>query len=192
MPERTAVIETPLYRAAIATTGGQVKAWDLHFRGEKPMVLPGTVDTAGWVVKRPGQPARPIAFALSTESIKLDKDTPTGELRMVGEDGFGIRVSQVLRFHADSYVVEHELKVENRHTVAQAVELAQVWSAPAEWPKAQEQFARGAADPRRAPPARLALVSPRVPQPRRWTTRARTGGSASRAGSPRLARTAST
>jgi YidC/Oxa1 family membrane protein insertase len=140
VPERTAVIETPLYRAAIATTGGQVKAWDLHFRGEKPLVLPGTVDTAGWVVKRPGQPARPIAFALSTESIKLDKDTPTGELRMVGEDGFGIRVSQILRFRADSYVVEHELKVENRHTVAQAVELAQVWSAPAEWPKAQEQF----------------------------------------------------
>lgn len=140
VPERTAVIETPLYRAAIATTGGQVKAWDLHFRGEKPMVLPGTVDTAGWVVKRPGQPARPIAFALSTEAIKLDKDTPTGELRMVGEDGFGIRVSQILRFHADSYVVEHELKVENRHTVAQAVELAQMWSAPAEWPKAQEHF----------------------------------------------------
>ncbi len=134
------MIETPLYRASIGTAGGQVKAWDLHFRGEKPLVLPGTVDTAGWVVKRPGQPARPIAFALSTESVKLDKDKPTGELRMVGEDGFGIRVTQVLRFRADTYVVEHELKVENRHTVAQAVELAQVWSAPAEWPKAQEQF----------------------------------------------------
>ena len=104
--------------------GGQVKAWDLHFRGEKPLVLPGTVDNAGWIVRRPGQPPRPIAFALSTESIKLDKDNPTGELRMVGEDGFGIRVSQVLRFRADSYVVEHELKVENRHTVAQGVELA--------------------------------------------------------------------
>jgi YidC/Oxa1 family membrane protein insertase len=141
VPERTAVIETPLYRASIGTSGGQIKAWDLHFRGEKALVLPGTVDTAGWVVKRPGQPPRPIAFALSAESIKLDKDTPTGELRMVGEDGFGIRVSQVLRFRADGYVVEHELKVENRHTVAQAVELAQVWSAPGEWPKAQEQFA---------------------------------------------------
>jgi YidC/Oxa1 family membrane protein insertase len=141
VPERTAVIETPLYRAVVATTGGQVRAWDLHFRGEKPLVLPGTVDNAGWVVRRPGQPPRSIAFALSAESIKLDKDTPTGELRMVGEDGFGIRVSQVLRFRADSYVVEHELKVENRHTVAQGVELAQVWSAPAEWPKDQDQFA---------------------------------------------------
>ena len=141
VPERTAVIETPLYRAVVATTGGQIKAWNLQFRGEKPLVLPGTVEGAGWVVRRPGQPARPIAFALSTESIKLDKDTPNGELRMVGEDGFGLRVSQVLRFRADSYVVEHELRVENRNTVAQGVELAQIWTAPAEWPKDQEQFA---------------------------------------------------
>jgi YidC/Oxa1 family membrane protein insertase len=141
VPERAAMIETPLYRAAVATTGGQVKAWALNFRGEKPMVLPGTVDSAGWVVMRPGQPPRPIAFALSTESIKLDKDNPTGELRMIGEDGFGIRVTELLRFRADTYVVEHELRVENRHTVAQGVELAQIWSAPAEWPKDQEQFA---------------------------------------------------
>jgi YidC/Oxa1 family membrane protein insertase len=140
VPERTAAIETPLYRAVVATTGGQIKAWNLQFRGEKPLVLPGTVDGAGWVVRRPGQPARSIAFALSTESIKLDKDTPSGELRMVGEDGFGLRVSQVLRFRADSYVVEHELRVENRNTVAQGVELAQIWTAPAEWPKDQEQF----------------------------------------------------
>ncbi|MEX2221974.1 MAG: membrane protein insertase YidC [Candidatus Rokuibacteriota bacterium] len=141
VPDRTAIIETPLYRAAVGTAGGQVKAWDLHFRGEKSLVLPGTVDNTGWVVLRPGQAPRPIAFALSTESIKLDKDTPSGELRMVGEDGFGIRVSQVLRFRADSYMVEHELTVENRHGVAQGVELALTWTAPAEWPKDQEQFA---------------------------------------------------
>ena len=29
VPERTAVIETPLYHAAVATTGGQGKAWNL-------------------------------------------------------------------------------------------------------------------------------------------------------------------
>ncbi|MGH7397699.1 MAG: membrane protein insertase YidC [Candidatus Rokuibacteriota bacterium] len=141
VPDGTAIIETPLYRAAIGTAGGRVKAWDLHFRGEKALVLPGTVESAGWVVLRAGQAPRPIAFALSTESIKLDKGTPSGELRMVGEDGFGIRVSQVLRFHADSYVVEHELEVENRHGVAQSVELALTWTAPAEWPQDQEQFA---------------------------------------------------
>ena len=142
VPERTAVIETPLYRAVDrepragrSRPGISTSAARSLWCYRAPWTL------RGWVVERPGQPPRPIAFALSTESIKLDKDTPTGELRMVGEDGFGIRVSQVLRFRADGYVVEHELKVENRHTVAQAVELAQMWSAPAEWPKAQEQFA---------------------------------------------------
>jgi YidC/Oxa1 family membrane protein insertase len=92
-------------------------------------------------VRRSGQPPRPIAFALSSESLKLDKDRPVGELRLVGEDGFGIRVSQVLRFRADSYVVEQDLKIENRHAVPQALDLALSWSAPAEWPKNQEQFA---------------------------------------------------
>jgi YidC/Oxa1 family membrane protein insertase len=140
VPERTAVVETPLYRAAIGSTGGQIKAWELHFRGEKALVLPGVVDNGGWVVRRPGQPPRPIAFALSTGSLKLDKDNPAGEIRMVGEDGFGIRVSQILRFRADSYVVEHELRVENRHAVAQGIELAMTWSGPAEWPKEHEQF----------------------------------------------------
>jgi YidC/Oxa1 family membrane protein insertase len=141
VPERTAVIETPLYRLAVVANGGKVGAWDLHFRGEKAMVLPGTVDNGGWVVRRPGQAPRPIAFALSAESIRLDAGNPSGELRMVGEDGFGVRVSQVLRFRADSYVVERELRVENRHSVAQGVELATSWSAPAEWPKEHEQFA---------------------------------------------------
>jgi YidC/Oxa1 family membrane protein insertase len=140
VPERTAVIETPLYRAAIGSRGGQVKAWDLHFRGEKPLALAGVVDNSGWVVRRAGQPPRPITFALTSESIKLDAGSPVGELRMTGEDGFGVRVTQVLRFRADSYVVEHELKVENRHDVAQAVELAMIWSGPAEWPKEHESF----------------------------------------------------
>jgi YidC/Oxa1 family membrane protein insertase len=143
VPERTAVVETPLYRATVSSVGGQIKGWDLHFRGEKPLALPRVVEHSGWVVKRAGQAPRPIAFALTTDALKVDTANPTGELRMVGEDGFGLRVTQLLRFRADSYVVEQELQVENRHTVAQGVELAMAWSAPAEWPKEHEQFAGG-------------------------------------------------
>ena len=141
VPDRTAVVSTPLYRAAIATSGGRLTQWDLHFRGDKPMVLPGVVENTGWVVRRAGQPLRPIAFALSTESLTLDESNPVGELKMTGEDGFGMRIIQTLRFRADSYVVEHELKVENRHSVAQGLELALTWSAPSDWPKEHEPFA---------------------------------------------------
>ncbi len=141
VPERTVTIETPLYRATIGSVGGQVKGWELHFRGEKAMVLPGTIDNLGLAVLRPGQPPSPISFTPSVETIKLDDAHPTGELRLVGEDGFGVRVTQVIRFRADSYVMDHEISVENRHSVAQTFDVAMGWSAPAEWPKDHETFA---------------------------------------------------
>ena len=141
VPERTVTIETPLYRATIGSVGGQVKSWDLHFRGEKGMVLPGTIDNLGLAVVRAGQSPSPIAFTPSVETIKLDDSHPNGELQLVGEDGFGIRVTQVIRFRADSYVMDHEIQVENRHSVVQTFDVAMGWSAPAEWPKDREGFA---------------------------------------------------
>src|SRR3990170_7655071 len=40
-PERKVTFETPLYSAEVASGGGALEAWNLHFRGEKPMVLKG-------------------------------------------------------------------------------------------------------------------------------------------------------
>jgi YidC/Oxa1 family membrane protein insertase len=139
-PDRIVTVETPLYRAAISSRGGTIQAWDLHFRMEKPMVLPGVVMQRGITVHRPGQPSQPVLFDVSRETLKLDKATPQGELRLVGEDGFGLRVIQTLRFRADDYVVEQQVRVENRHSVAQAVEISLGWTAPAEWPKDHEGF----------------------------------------------------
>ena len=140
VPERTVTIETPLYRATLASVGGQAKSWDLHFRGEKAMLLPGTVDDLGLAVSREGGPPSAIAFTPSVETIKLDESHPAGELKLVGEDGFGIRVTHVMRFRADSYVVDHEIQAENRNSVAQTFDVVMGWSAPAEWPKDREEF----------------------------------------------------
>src|SRR5262245_33121342 len=41
VPERRAVVDTPLYHAVVESTGGRLVAWDLHYRGEKPMIIPG-------------------------------------------------------------------------------------------------------------------------------------------------------
>src|SRR5512143_3774228 len=174
VPERTVTIETPLYRATIGSVGGQVKGWDLHFRGEKAMVLPGTIDNLGLAVLRPGQPPSAIAFTPSVETIKLDDAHPTGELRLVGEDGFGIRVAQVIRFRADSYVMDHEVQVENRHSVAQTFDVAMGWSAPAEWPKDREGFAG----------VRPVYVV-RLPKGSFWPRREHLGGAESHAGDDR-------
>ncbi len=174
VPERTVTIETPLYRATIGSVGGQVKGWDLHFRGEKAMVLPGTIDNLGLALLRPGQPPSPIAFTPSVETIKLDDAHPTGELRLVGEDGFGVRVTQVIRFRSDSYVMDHEIQVENRHSVAQTFDVAMGWSAPAEWPKDHETFAG----------VRPVYVV-RLPKGSFWPRREHLGGAESHAGDDR-------
>ena len=138
---RTIVVQTPLYRAEIGTLGGLIRLWVLDFRGEKPMTLQGVVASEGLRVVRPGQPPRPIAFAADREGLTLGKDNPKGEVTLRGEDGFGLRVTQVLRFAADSYAVQHELRVENAHNVAQRAEIQMGWAAPVEWPKDEEKFA---------------------------------------------------
>jgi len=134
VPERATVVETPLYRAVIVSAGGRVDGWELHYRGDKPMVVPGMLMSRGLSVLRAGQPPRAVPFALSTEKV-----VPTAgggaELTLTGEDGFGLKISETLRFRSDSYVVEHQLKVENRHNVAQSAEVVLAWTAPIEVPK---------------------------------------------------------
>jgi YidC/Oxa1 family membrane protein insertase len=137
-PQRTATVETPLYRAVISSGGGRLQEWVIHYRGEKPMVVFDALGPEGLMVQRAGAQAQAIPFHLSAEHLRLGKDTPSGELRLTGEDGFGLRVTRTLRFRADSYVVEEEITVENRHSVAQSAELALAWTAPVEWPNPEE------------------------------------------------------
>src|SRR5688500_15149184 len=40
VPERTATIDTPLYRAVVSSAGGAFREWLLHYRGDKPLVIP--------------------------------------------------------------------------------------------------------------------------------------------------------
>src|SRR5262249_58547028 len=109
VPERTAVVETPLYRAEVASVGGQVQAWELHYRGQKPMVVPGGLTSHGLVVSRPGQPARPVGFALSTDKLTLSHDAPSGQIVLTGDDGYGLRITETLTFKADSYSVDRQI-----------------------------------------------------------------------------------
>ena len=143
VPERSVVVETPLYRAVIGSAGGAIQAWELRYRGDKPMVLPGVISSQGLTVLTPGQAPRVLAFAITGDSLKLGTERPEGELRLVGDDGFGLRVTQVLRFRADSYVVDREIKIENRHRVPLSAGLALNWTAPVERSKDLEETFKG-------------------------------------------------
>ena len=141
VPERTAEVRSPLYRAQIDSTGGRLGSWELLYRGEKPFVVAGGLMSRGLAVVRAGQPPRAIAFTLSTDKVVLDRTTPSGEIVLTGEDGFGLHVTETVRFRADDYLIDHRLKVENRQKVPQNAELQLAWIAPAEPSKdAPEKF----------------------------------------------------
>ena len=135
VPERTAVVETPLYRAEVASAGGRVQGWELHYRGAKPMAAPGILMSRGLLVNRPGQAPRSVGFTVSTDKVALSAGGGPGELVLTGEDGFGLRITESLVFRPDSYVVDHQLKIENRHRQPQSAEIILAWLGAVELPK---------------------------------------------------------
>jgi YidC/Oxa1 family membrane protein insertase len=129
-PERTARVETPLYRAVISSDGGRLTEWTLHYRGEKSLVEAGELGPRGLILVRPGAGSEVVSLSLSEEAVRLDARKPEGELVMIGEDPYGIRVKQTARFKADDYTVDLTLRLENSRATAQTVEVALPWTAP--------------------------------------------------------------
>src|SRR5262249_321812 len=124
VPERQSVVETPPYRAVLGTLGGGLRRWGWSDGGSKPMVVSGELGPLGLAVAREGTASKPIAFAIAPESLRLAKDTGQGEVKLIGEDGYGLRITDTVRFQSDSYVVEHNITIENKHTVAQSADVS--------------------------------------------------------------------
>jgi hypothetical protein len=135
VPARTARVEAPLYKAHVSSHGGDLSAWELNYRGLKPMIVPGQMGPRGITIERAGQPPLVVDFSLSPESLDLGKAAARGEITLVGDDGFGLRITETLRFRADGYDVERVLRVENRGRAAQTAGIVIGWSAPITWPK---------------------------------------------------------
>jgi len=143
VPERSATIDTPLYRAVVSSGGGAFREWLLHYRGDKPLVVPGLSGPEGLVVERANTPAAPVAFQLSTDKVALARGGGTAELQLVGEDGYGLRITRTLTFHGDNYRIDESIRVENKHAVPQSADLVLAWTAPVEWPKDQPEKFQG-------------------------------------------------
>jgi YidC/Oxa1 family membrane protein insertase len=145
VPDRRATVLTPLYRANVSSQGGRFESWDLDYRGQKPMVVNGELGPRGLAIRHEGEggEARRVGFALSTDAVTLGKDASEAELTLTGEDGFGLAVSETMRFQAQSYVVEHDFKIVNRNTVPQRADVMLTWRAPVEWPKDEVQKFNG-------------------------------------------------
>jgi YidC/Oxa1 family membrane protein insertase len=105
------------------------------------MVVPGLLGPTGLTVERAGAPAQVVPFVPTPEHVELGAEKPQGEIKLTGDDGFGLRFTETLRLRADNYSVEKLVRVENRHSVPQGADLVWTWKTPVEWPKDRpEQF----------------------------------------------------
>jgi YidC/Oxa1 family membrane protein insertase len=153
--ERVTTIETPVYRAAIATRGGTFVEWTLHYRGNKPMVVPGILGSRGLRIERQDVSPGEVALTADTDRLVSGPDRPSVELSLTGQDPYGVRVNERLRFDTRDYRVEIKLKLENRHSVAQNIEVYLPWVALSKWPEGQAEQFLGQR------PTRVVLLSPK-------------------------------
>ncbi len=135
VPLKTVQITGLLYKAQVSSHGADLSGWELDYRGMKPMIVPGLLGPRGIAVERAGQPPQVVDFTVTGEALDISRMAGRGEITLVGEDGFGLRITETLRFRANDYDVERAVRVENRGRAAQEATIVVMWSAPVTWPK---------------------------------------------------------
>lgn len=143
VPQRTVVVEAPLYRASIGSDGGKLREWVLRYRGDKPMVIPGALEPGGLVIQRPRAGSEAVAFDVKEERVVLGPDRPRAEIRLSGQDAYGLGVTELLGFQAQDFRIEVTLRLQNHRAVPQAVEVLLPWSTLKKWPDGQKESFQG-------------------------------------------------
>ncbi len=107
------------------------------------MVVPGTFGSQGLSIRRRETGPEQISFSVDTEQLSLGGNKLHEELSLVGQDPFGIRVAETLGFSARDFILAVHLKLENRHSVPQSLEVWLPWSALAKWPQGRREEFQG-------------------------------------------------
>src|SRR5262245_47371139 len=111
-PQRTAVVDAPLYRAVVSSEGGKLQEWTRRYRGEKPMVAVGEFGPAGLTVGSDQRAPEIVPMDLSPDSLSLGPARPVGDLSLRGQDE-GLIVTQTLGLRADDFTVDTRIRIEN-------------------------------------------------------------------------------
>ena len=140
-PQRVATVDTPLYRAVVSSQGGKLQELTLKYRGEKPMVMVGDLGPAGLLVApEPATSAEVVPMHLSAETVAVRSGQPPGELRLTGAAA-GLRVSETLGFHPDTFAIAVAIRIENPSSTPRAVTVSLPWTTRQGWPGVTEKFA---------------------------------------------------
>ena len=112
-PQRTAAVDGPSYRAIVSSEGAKLLEWTLKYRGEKPMVVIGEFGSAGLLASSGDTPPEPVPLNINGSNVlRLGPDTPAGNLVFSG-DVSGAVIKETLRFQADRYSIDANIRIEN-------------------------------------------------------------------------------
>jgi YidC/Oxa1 family membrane protein insertase len=137
--QRTAVVESPLYRAVVSSEGGKLQEWTLKYRGDKPMVAVGEFGPAGLIIGTEQRPGEVVPMVMSPDAVTLGRNRPGGELVLRGEND-GLRVTETLGFSADGFTIDARVRVENATGAPRTATVALPWVAQLPAKNATEKF----------------------------------------------------
>lgn len=131
-------VEAPSFAAVISSEGGKLQEFNLRYRGDKPMVIVGSLGPAGLIVNGGGGP-EPVPLELAAETLELGPQRPTGDVVLRGEDR-GLRILETLRFDANRYTIDTLVRVENPGPAARTVRISLPWLTREAWQGEAERF----------------------------------------------------
>jgi len=139
-PQRTAAVDGPLYRAIVSSEGAKLLEWTLKYRGEKPMVVIGEFGPAGLLVSSGDTPPEPVPLNINGSNVlRLGPGTLAGDLVFTG-DVSGAVIKETLRFQADRYSIDANIRIENPTRQPKTVGIALPWFVRRHEKTSEEKF----------------------------------------------------
>src|SRR5262245_15150742 len=128
-PQRTATVGGPLYEAVVSSEGAKLQEWTLKYRGEKPMVVIGEFGPNSLLVGAGDTPPEPVPMNVRPDALRLGSDRGArGDLVFTGEiAGVAVAVNETLGFHADDYVIDAAIRIDNQTGQPQKVAIVMPW-----------------------------------------------------------------
>jgi YidC/Oxa1 family membrane protein insertase len=136
--QRLARVEGPSFVAVVSSEGGKLQEFNLRYRGDKPMVIVGSLGPMGLMIDA-GNGREAVPLELSSETVVLSPQRPTADLVLTGVDR-GLHVRKTMRFDADRYTIDTFIRIENTGAAPRAVTVSLPWMTQETWRGETEKF----------------------------------------------------
>jgi len=133
-------VDGPPYRAVISSEGAKLLEWTLKYRGEKPMIVVGEFGSGGLLMASGEAPPATVPMNINnSDTLRLGPDAPVGDMIFTG-DISQAAVKETLRFPADRYSVDANIRIENASGQPQTVTIVLPWFVRRHEKASEEKF----------------------------------------------------